>query len=46
MRVLVIKDDEELAGTLVAGLRQARMAVDSRSTARPAWRARSSTITT
>lgn len=28
MRVLVIEDDEELAQTLVAGLRQARMAVD------------------
>jgi DNA-binding response OmpR family regulator len=28
MRVLVIEDDEELAGTVAAGLRHARMAVD------------------
>jgi DNA-binding response OmpR family regulator len=28
MRVLVIEDDEELAGTVAAGLRRARMAVD------------------
>jgi DNA-binding response OmpR family regulator len=28
MRVLVIEDDEELAGTVAAGLRNARMAVD------------------
>ncbi len=28
MRVLVIEDDEELAETVAAGLRQARMAVD------------------
>jgi DNA-binding response OmpR family regulator len=28
MRVLVIEDDEELAGTVAAGLRDARMAVD------------------
>jgi len=28
VRVLVIEDDEELAGTVAAGLRQARMAVD------------------
>ncbi len=28
MRVLVIEDNEELAETVVAGLRKARMAVD------------------
>ena len=28
MRVLVIEDDEELAQTVAAGLREARMAVD------------------
>ena len=28
MRVLVIEDDEELAETVAAGLREARMAVD------------------
>ncbi len=28
MRVLVVEDDEELAETIAAGLRDARMAVD------------------
>ena len=46
MRVLVIEDDEELAETVAAGLRMRGWRSMSRSTARPAWRARSSTTTT
>ena len=46
MRVLVIEDDEELAETVAAGLRQARMAVDVALDGEAAWRARWSTSTT
>jgi len=45
MRVLVIEDDEELAQTIAAGLREARMAVDVALDGRPALPVRSYTIT-